>query len=153
MGKYITQTNPNLCILDKNTGEIIDYKETKKVNLDTYIMCYFCSIPELMELQGSELKFLMCLWKLSTCNWVKPEFNMITNNKMLYKSLQELNYNVTENRINVLFNKLTKKEILIRLCRGTYALNPKYFFKGTLSNRTKLQLSLIVEPQNFDNSK
>ena len=37
-------------------------------------------------------------------------------------------------------SKLAKKDILIKQCQGTYMLNPLYFFKGKLSDRTHLKL-------------
>ena len=40
-----------------------------------------------------------------------------------------------------------KKGLLIKQCKGQYTLNPEYFFKGTLSNRSSLKYTLCYNPE------
>lgn len=49
--------------------------------------------------------------------------------------------------IDNVFSKLSKEGFLIKKCRGAYLLNPKYFFKGTLSDRTKIEYNIVMEPK------
>jgi hypothetical protein len=39
------------------------------------------------------------------------------------------------------------KNMLIKKHKGEYLLNPEFFFKGTLSNRSKIDLRFIVDPR------
>lgn len=150
--KYYTDIDPNHALVDKNTGEIEDLKIKRLINLDEFIMIFLTSIPELMDLQGTELKVLLCCWKESTFNPANNEPNIVTNNKALKEKIRNYGLPLSDNFINKIICNLVKRGLLIKQCRGSYFLNPIYFFKGTLANRSKLELSFAVNPD-LDNSK
>lgn len=147
MAKYVTETSEAYSLLDNNTGEILEYKETRKVSLDEFIMVFFNSCPELMKLSGTELKILICCWKLSSFNPVnETEGNIVHNNQSLKKYCKDQGATTSDANIDNAISELCKKKMLLKKCRGEYMLNPKYFFKGTLSNRSKIDLTFVVEP-------
>ena len=53
-----------------------------------------------------------------------------------------LDLEVSDTVINNAFTAFVKNNLMIKECRGQYLLNPKYFFRGTLSNRSKLKLQI-----------
>ena len=144
MKAFVKQENQDYSLLDKHTGEVIEWKRTKVVNVDEFIMFFFASIPELFQLEGLHIKVLMCCWKASTYNNVDTEGNIVNNNKLLKDYIRQCGLDISDNTIDVIISKLTKKGILIKKCRGTYMLNPKYFFKGRLSEKSKLELKMTT---------
>ena len=69
-----------------------------------------------------------------------------------YKSVQKEKIRqeggeMTDTTIDKAIHTLFKKGMLQRRCKGSYFLNPDYFFKGTLSNRTKLKYTVSYRPK------
>lgn len=147
MKTLITKTSDDYCLLDKSTGEITEYKQTKKVELGEFIQVYFSSCPQIMKLKGSYLKVLMCIWKYSTYNPANEmEGNLIYNTPLFKKYCHDEGVSDSNALIDNAFSKLNKEGIIIKKCRGAYMLNPEYFFKGSLSSRTKILYTYKVEP-------
>ena len=48
---------------------------------------------------------------------------------------------ISNNTIDLYFHQLTKEGFLVKLCKGKYMLNPKYFFKGTLNDSAKMTIT------------
>lgn len=147
MNNYVTQTDPDYSLLDKHTGEIHEWKRTKVVSIDEFIMVFFASMPDLFRLKGLQLKVLMCCWKYSTYNNVETEGNIVSNNKLLKNYIRSCGLDITDGAIDVIIHNLAKDSILIKKCKGTYMLNPQYFFKGKLAERSKLELRMITNPE------
>ena len=59
MKKYVTEKSENYALLDKQTGEILDYSIAKKVSLDEFIMVFFAGCPELMDLTGNQGAYML----------------------------------------------------------------------------------------------
>jgi len=147
MKKYITETSKDYSLLDNHTGEIIEFKQTKEVTIDEFIMVFFNSFSHLFKLSGNEIKVLMCCWKMSSYNpFDETEGNVVHNNGTFkdYCNAQELG--LSKATIDNVICRLCKKGLLIKRCKGEYMLNPEYFFKGKLSNRSKIEYSFLVEP-------
>lgn len=142
MNAFVTETDPDYALVDKHTGEIKNFKRTRVVNVDEFIMFFFNSIPELVGLEGLHLKILMCCWKASSYNNVETEGNIVNNNKLLKDYIRQCGMDVSDNTVDVVISKLAKKNILIKKCKGTYMLNPNYFFRGRLSEKSKLELKI-----------
>ena len=150
MKKYVTEKSENYALLDKQTGEILDYSIAKKVSLDEFIMVFFAGCPELMDLTGNHLKVLICCWKHSSYNPNNEESGNIVHNSPSFKeACRENGLDVSNAVIDNAISALCKKGFLIKRCRGEYLLNPEYFFKGSLSSRSKIRLSYIVEPDDI----
>lgn len=147
MAKYITETVKGWSLLDECTGELLEYKQTKKISMDEFIMVFFTSYPELMKLSGVQLKVLMCCWKLSSFNPLNETTgNIVHNNPTFKEYCREEGLATPDASIDNAISQLCKKHLILKKCKGEYLLNPEYFFKGTLSNRSKIDLRFIVEP-------
>ena len=146
MKNYTTQEDPDYSLLDKHTGEIIEWRRTQVVDVDEFIMFFFASMPDLFKLEGLQMKVLMCCWKASTYNNVEKEGNIVNNNKLLKDYIRSCGLELSDGAVDVIIHKLAKQNILIKKCKGTYMLNPQYFFKGKLAERSKLELKVVSEP-------
>jgi len=144
MKKFRTVTNPDYSLLDKHSGDVIEWKRTKLVTVDEFILFFFASMPELFKLEGLQMKVLMCCWKSSTYSTVEEEGNIVYNNKMLKDYIRNCGLQLNDASIDCIIYKLAKNNILIKKCRGVYILNPRYFFKGRLSEKSKLELKLVT---------
>lgn len=147
MAKYITEKSDVYSLYDNITGELLEYKQVRKVSMDEFIMVFFTSYPELIKLSGVQLKILMCCWKLSSFNPLNETVgNIVHNNPMFKEYCREEGLNAPDASIDNAISQLCKKRLILKRCKGEYMLNPEYFFKGTLSNRSKIDLRFIVEP-------
>ena len=153
MTKYITEKSDDYSIVDNHTGEILDLNFTKKITLDEFIMVFFSSCPRLMDLTGNHLKVLICCWKHSSYNPENEERGNILHNGPGFKSAcRENGLDISNAAIDNAVSALCKKGFLIKKFRGEYLLNPQYFFKGRLSNRSKVRVNYVVEPEEDNNA-
>lgn len=147
MSKYVTEISDTYAVVDKQTGELLDYKVTRKISIDQFIMVFFASCPKLMELTGIHLKVLICCWKSSSYNPNNDEeSNIVHNNTSFKDECRESGLDVSNAVIDNAISALCKKGFLQKRCRGEYRLNPRYFFRGKLSDRSKLNINYIVVP-------
>lgn len=148
MKAYVTKKSKEYSLLDNRTGEILEYRQTKKVNLSDFMMIFFASYTDMFKLSGLEIKVLMCIWAHSTFNSKNcMEGNIIHNDGVFKESCKKDGLTMSSASIDNVFSKLSKEGFLIKKCRGAYLLNPKYFFKGTLSDRTKIEYNIVMEPK------
>ena len=148
MSRYITQSSEDFSLVDNHTGELLEFRQTKRVSLDEFIQVFFSSYPELFKLKGLQLKMLMCCWKHSTYNKDNDTTgNVVHNNATFKQNCRSEGLDISDASIDNYISDLCKAGLLIKKCRGEYLLNPDYFFKGSLSQRTKIQMHYIVEPE------
>lgn len=145
--KVYTQTDvPEFKVVNTVTGEIISGISTVRCeSIDDFIMCFLSSIREVAALDGNSIRVLLYCWKYSSFNYNLPEANVIVNDKDFKSTIRKNGLDMSDAVINNCFMKLSKAGMLIAKCRGKYILNPKYFFKGTLANRSKLQVNIIYD--------
>ncbi len=149
--KYITEKSEDYSLVDNQTGEILDLNITKKISLDEFIMVFFSSCPQLMELKGNHLKVLICCWKYSTYNPENEEKgNVVYTGSGFKESCRENGLDISNAAIDNAVCALCKKGLLIKRYRGEYLLNPQYFFKGRLSSRSRVNLNYVVNPKESD---
>lgn len=147
MKKYQTVTSEDYSLLDNNTGEILEFRQTRKVTVEEFIMIFFSSYPELLRLKGVPLKVLMCCWKMSSYNPTnETEGNVLHNNATFKEYCRTQGLETSDANIDNAISELAKKGFLLKKCRGEYMLNPNYFFKGSLSSRSKIEFNFTVEP-------
>lgn len=145
MARYITQKSEDYSLLDKNTGELLEYRQTRKLSLEEFIMVFFSSYPELFKLKGLQLKVLMCCWKHSTyCKENDTSGNIVHNNASFKRHCREEGLELSDASIDNNISALSKAGLLHKKCRGEYLLNPDYFFKGSLSQRTKIVMNYVI---------
>lgn len=148
MSRYITQTSEDYSIVDNHTGELLELRQTRKLSLEEFIMVFFSSYPQLFKLKGLQLKILMCCWKHSTYNKENDTTgNIVHNNASFKQHCREEGLDIADASIDNTISSLCKTGLLVKKCRGEYLLNPDYFFKGSLSQRTKVLMQFIVEPE------
>ena len=147
MDTFVTQTNPDYSLLDNHTGEVIEWKRTRVVSVDEFIMFFFASMPDLFKLKGLQLKVLMCCWKHSSYNNVIEDGNIVHNDRLLKEYIRSCGLEITDGAIDVIIHNLAKANILIKKCKGTYMLNPQYFFKGKLAEKSRLELKMVTSPE------
>ena len=130
-------------IIDQETGEIIEQESVviKKLKPHEFIQVYLEDMSGLMQLKSiSETKILYVLWKYS--NYIEDDDSYIGNKFILDKSLKDKILNETgfvESTVKNTISSLVKRGILIKdkKYKMNYYLNPIYFFKGKLSDRTR----------------
>lgn len=148
MKQFITEKSQDKAIVDITTGELTDLHITREVNTDDFIMLFLKSFPQMMDLTGNQLKLLIICWRSCTLNPNNTtEGNIVNNNPYFKNIVRESGLNLSDASINVEMSRLTKKGIIIKRGFGTYMLNPEYFFRGRISDRTNCILDLIKQPK------
>lgn len=138
--------HPELNVVNTATGEIVSGVANIKCDtIDEFIMCFMSSIPQVVQLDGNTIRVLMWCWKFSSFNPNIPEANVITNNQAFKDKIRQEGGDMTNATIDKAIHILYKEGMLLRRCKGSYFLNPDYFFKGTLSDRAKLQYCVTLD--------
>jgi hypothetical protein len=141
--KYENVPVKNKLILDELTGEIKTFSQVRKVNYDDFILVFLKTIPDMMNLEGNQLKLLMLVWKRSSFNAEnETEGNIFTNNVLFKEYVRNSGLDLGDSAIDSYISKLTKLGFLIKKCKGMYMLNPKYFFKGMKGDASRLSLTI-----------
>lgn len=156
MARYISEPVKGFSVVDENTGELMEYRQTRRLSLEEFIVVFFSSYPELFRLKGQQLKVLMCCWKHSTYNKDNDTTGNIVHNNASFKAhCKEDGLDLSDASIDNSISALCKAGLLQKKCRGEYRLNPNYFFKGALSQRSKILMQFVVgqeEPANNTNT-
>lgn len=150
--KYITKKSEDYALLDRHTGEILDYNQTIKLDLRDFIMVFFASIPEIVKLDGQKLKVLAVCWMQSDLGKA-VKGNVVHNNASFKEQVRMFSPNMSDSAIDGAFSYLVKHNMLRRVCRGEYELNHHYFFRGKLSDRSKLAFKIEVDPKTAKKAK
>lgn len=148
--KTLTKVNyPKLKVVNNTTGEIISAVTTVKCSsVDEFMMCFLTSISQIVRLDGNTIRVLMWCWKFSSFNPNLPEANIIHNDQTFKQKIRQAGRDLSDSVIDKAMHLLCKKDFLKRQCKGCYYLNPQYFFRGTLTNRAKLQYNILYQPEN-----
>lgn len=145
--KYVSRPSEDYALIDKHTGELLVYNQHEKVSVDEFIMIFFYKYTDLFKLSGTQLKILMCCWKLSTLNFYgSNKGNVIHNNISFKEYCKKSGLTASKACIDNTICYLCKLGLLLKKCKGEYILNPEYFFKGTLSDRMKVRYCIEVDP-------
>lgn len=124
-------------------GEVIsaEIKTIKKIPLDEFCQIYLRDNEEFYCLSKAENNVLAMCWRYSIY-YDDKELNLpgnkITVDKQL-KTIIQQKTGLAQSTIKNAFTSLVRKDMLIKdkEFKSIYYLNPKYFFKGTLTARTK----------------
>lgn len=125
-------------------GEIqkADITHIKKVSAEEFCQVYLKDNEEFWRLNGAENNVLKLAWLTSTyyadSDYQYPG-NMVHCNKN-FRELVKTKTGLSESAIKTAISSLVKKFMLLKdsNCKGIYYLNPNYFFKGSISDRTKV---------------
>jgi len=118
---------------------------TKKVVFDvgnehTFSMMYITFLTVIDELSITEIRVLT--WCTLNCVYNR---NIVNLNTYSYTQIQEL-YNISYQTCRNIVSTLTKKQMLVRISKGTYRINPRYFWKGLTKDREGV-LKLMIETE------
>lgn len=135
-------------VVDQFTGEIISSEITNikfVKDTDEFIQVYLKDMSGLTGVTThGEFKTLLWIWKFSKYIQDGDVGNTFMVSGPFFKALQEKS-GIKENSARNYICSLSNKGILIKSkeFRSVYYLNPKFFFKGVLSDRTKCLTSVI----------
>lgn len=149
MERKVIETSKDYAILDQNTGEIKDLKITKTVTQEDFVLLFLKAfLPKAITLDGNQLKILLCCWQYSTFNPKGSiDGNIFNNNSMFKEYVRGSGLSLTDNSIDVYISNLAKMKLLIKKCKGGYLINPEYFFRGTLTDNSRLRLELNTKAE------
>lgn len=135
-------------VFDKETGELIEHTEDKYkvVSIEpNYVKLYIDAMSCFItgEEVGMETNLLLEMAKRMTyANDAAP--NQVAMVGSIKKGIaKQLNTSVSS--IDVILNRLIKKDLIRRVGRGVYELNPIIFAKGPWSSIRKIQIEWSEE--------
>jgi len=119
------------------TGEIItrENRITKSSKEDIFFMTFIESIGFMKNLSKTEIQTVFGLMKYVTFN-----DNEVVVNRLVKDRISEL-MNISLKSINNSITGLVRKQIIKRVGRGTYQLNPHIFGKGNIHAIRKLKMT------------
>lgn len=130
-------------VFDKETGELIEHTEDKYtvVSIEpNYVKLYIDAMSCFItgEEVGMETSLLLEMAKRMTyANDAAP--NQVAMVGSIKKGIaKQLNTSISS--IDVILNRLVKKDLIRRVGRGVYELNPIIFAKGNWSSIRKIQM-------------
>jgi len=132
--------------VDSETGEVVEIissKITRVPQTPDFVMAFTQDIGYLSQLSGGGAKLLFGLMQVVDRN------NEITLNLARKKSIA-LATGLKVTSIDSLLNQLKKKEVIISVERGIYALNPYLFGRGQWKNISKMRMNIEYD---FDTLK
>lgn len=134
--------------VDTETGEVVDHmameelniKATKKIkDYPEFIMIYLKDIAGFLQIENAtQIQLLSIIWKESSFN--NPETNqgnliaILKDDKERWAEELGVGLRTIDNAVSA----LVEKDLLLREGRGKYKLNPKYYFKGSNTDRMKI---------------
>lgn len=142
---FKTVTDENVSLVDNTTGEVLGFKHRKVcVTQEEFIKIYLNQIDELTGcLEDGLYAVMFAVWKCSEFPQDDSEGNIFYNSPYFKKTCRKLGVTMSDNAINMSLTRLSKRGVLKRLSRGVYMLNPKWFVKGNITERTRMEI--IVE--------
>lgn len=144
--------------IDSETGEVISSAFTntkhiikKKTTYDNFVQVYIRDLADIYRITSrTQIALLMVLCEESKMilnnSDTLPTFTALLDDKIRWA--EKLQINAGKNVDNALA-ELVKKNIVLRISRGKYSLNPKYIFSGALKDRPKV-LELCVKYEVVD---
>lgn len=135
-------------VFDKETGELLEHTEDryKVVSIEpNYIKVYIDAMSYFItaEEQGMETSLLFEMAKRMTyANDAAP--NQVAMVGSIKKGIAK-QLNTTVGSLDVVLTRLIKKDLVRRIDRGVYELNPIIFAKGDWSSIRKIQMEWSEE--------
>lgn len=130
-------------------GEILsaEVKTIKTVSAEQFCQIYLRDNEEFYKLSKAESNVLAILWY--TSNYYEDKDRALPGNKIsLDEELRDtikIKTNLAAGTIRNTITSLVKKKMLLKDSRykAVYYLNPEYFFKGKISDRTQIIKNII----------
>ena len=131
--------------VDKTTGEevIVENTFVKEVTIDNFFQVYLEDHKGLLNLEMPEYRVLLCMIKESNFNPRGDIKGNLVNASSFYKKEWAKDCKLSIHTINNTLTSLVAKRMLFRIGRSVYQINPKYFFKGMVSDRANMIRSSV----------
>ena len=127
-------------------GEILsaEVKTIKTVSAEQFCQIYLRDNEEFYKLSKAESNVLAVLWYTSNYYEDKDRGNKISLDEELRDTIK-IKTNLAAGTIRNTITSLVKKKMLLKDSRykAVYYLNPEYFFKGKISDRTQIIKNII----------
>ena len=159
----IIEEKQTTTVVDSATGEVLssnveqlNISITKNVKRENFIQVYLQDVSGFLKIEnGTQIQLLALIWKeVSYNNPVVNEGNSI----VILRDTKERwskDLNISIRTIENALTSLVKKNLIQKLCKGKYRLNPAYYFKGSTTEREKilnLTTKYEIEPnEEFEN--
>lgn len=148
--QIVTTIHQDKFVIDTQNKIVQQYTTTKVKNFERYLQVYLMSITDLDKLKPTEFKLLFRIWQQSTPD--KDLHGNVFSNTTLFKNkVRKSGLRLTNESIDHAVSSLCKKEFLIRICKGVYVLNTKYFYEGKVDDKTSFKHTIEYNNENFDN--
>ena len=137
---FVKVSNESYALLDKETGEIKELKETFVVDEEKWLKLYaslFCLACD--ELSGQAIKLFIVIMKYALYD-EKGEGNLFYTSDIHYK--QDIEHMKLKKNISRTLKELCDKGLLHRINNGVYRLNPQIAYAGQRINHAKLILNI-----------
>ena len=147
--KFYKEKDDDEIVISKSSGEI--KRAVMKTICETpedFIKLYLTSIENLLQLNPTLLEILVVILKYSKFSDGGAMMGNYFHNDIIFKERCRTllkKPDLTDGAINTYISRLASQQILIRQAKGTFFLNPRYFFKGTITNASRLKLVAVYE--------
>ena len=133
---------------NKETGEVIEHTETKlkSVNIEpNYVKVYVDAVIALLgqSKTSKEADVLLILAKNMT--YMNNDMPNKVNIDILLREYIMKELNISEGALNNMITSFVKRDIIRRIGRGAYQLNPFIFAKGNWSAIRRIQMDWSEE--------
>ena len=158
----IERVNTNqITTIDSQTGEILDQVvqqekqiiETRKIkSQEEFIMIYLQDLSSFLRIDNAtQIKLLALIWRDVAYNNPNSDEGNVMAILKDDKEKWAKEIDVSTRTIDNCLSALIKKNLLQSESRGKYKLNPKYYFKGSSTDRRRI-LNLQVNYE-FENKE
>lgn len=135
-------------IYNKETGEVIEHTETKlkSVNIEpNYVKVYVDTVIALLgqSKTSKEADVLLILAKNMT--YMNNDMPNKVNIDILLREYIMKELDISEGALNNMITSFVKRDIIRRIGRGAYQLNPFMFAKGNWSAIRRIQMDWSEE--------
>ena len=127
----------------KEDGEILqDFVIEKKCNTqEEFLKIYINSIDDLASIDHLTFQVMLIVLKRARfCDKENKDGNEFFNNDNFKKEVKDKLGLKKDNTVNKYVSNLAKAKILLRVNKGSYILNPRYFARGKMTDKTRMEL-------------
>ncbi len=143
MTKTIYIRDNSKCIADKEHGEILQDFVVEKIcdSQEEWLKIYINSLDDLASIDHQTFQVMLIVLKRARfCGKKNIDGNEFFNNDNFKEEVKAKLGIEKDNTVNKYVSNLAKAKILLRVNKGSYILNPRYFAKGTMTNKTRAKL-------------
>ena len=139
---YITVEVEGKKILDEEHGTLD--KMYAKINVgsqEEFLKIYINSIDDLASIDHQTFQVMLIVLKRAKYSEKDNTYgNEFYNNDNFKEEVKTKLGLKKDNTVNKYVSNLAKAKILLRVNKGSYILNPRYFARGTMTAKTRMEL-------------